>query len=327
MNGTTIRFGNRLLALPVALALLAGCRGGGNAPAGPSGGPVATGGTTEAVGTAARPLTMVFVPSVNSEELAASADQLAKLLETETGYKVKGSVGTSYSAVVEAMGAGHVDIGWLNPFSYVLAHNKYGVEPLLITKRSGSRTYHGVIITRTDSGINALSDLKGKKFAFVDPLSTSGTIYPKLSLMAAGIDPDKDLAQTIFAGGHDKVVIAVYQKQADAGAIYAGKDRDARDRVQGTIPDVLEKTKVIAKTDEIPNDNVSVRKELPADVKTKLKTALQNVMATDAGRRILENYEIDGVESVTDADYDSIRKAALSLNIDLEEAVKPKKKG
>jgi len=315
-----------LLAVPLALLLLAGCRGGGSAPAtstpGQTGAPA---GETQAVGTAERPLAMVFVPSVNSQELQASADELAKLLETETGYKVKGSVGTSYSAVVEAMGTGHVDLGWLNPFSYVLAHNKYGVEPLLITKRSGSRTYHGVIITRTDSGINNLMDLKGKRFAFVDPLSTSGTIYPKLTMMAAGIDPQKDLGQTFFASGHDKVVIAVYQKQADAGAIYGGKDRDARDRVQGTIPDVMEKTKVIAKTDPIPNDNISVRKELPAEVKAKLKTALQKIMATDAGRRILENYEIDGVESVTDADYESIRKAALALNIDLEEAIKPKK--
>ena len=49
--------------------------------------------------------------------------------------QVKGSVGNSYSAVVEAMGAGQVDIGWLNPFSYVLAHNKYGVEPLLIQQK------------------------------------------------------------------------------------------------------------------------------------------------------------------------------------------------
>jgi phosphonate transport system substrate-binding protein len=319
MTGNTRGISGRLLSVSAALLLLAGCRGGGNAPA------TSTPPGVEAVGTAEHPLTMVFVPSVNSQELATSADELAKLLETETGYKVKGSVGTSYSAVVEAMGTGHVDLGWLNPFSYVLAHNKYGVEPLLITKRSGSRTYHGVIITRTDSGINNLMDLKGKKFAYVDPLSTSGTIYPQLAMMAAGIDPKKDLGQTIFAGGHDKVVIAVYQKQADAGAIYGGKDRDARDRVQSTIPDVMEKTKVIAKTDPIPNDNVSVRKELPAEVKTKLKTALQKVMATDAGRRILENYEIDGVESVTDADYESIRKAALALNIDLEEAIKPKK--
>jgi phosphonate transport system substrate-binding protein len=310
-----------LLALLIACLLLAGCRGGTTSP--PSGAPAAGAGT---VGTAERPLSMVFVPSVNSEELATSADELAKLLETETGYKFKGSVGSSYSAVVEAMGAGHVDIGWLNPFSYVLAHGKYGVEPLLITTRDGMRSYHGVIITRKDSGINTLQDLKGKKFAFVDPLSTSGTIYPKLAMMSAGIDPDKELGQTLFAGGHDKVVVAVYQKQVDAGAIYGGADRDARDRVQGTIPDVLEKTKVIAKTDPIPNDNVSIRKELPEEMKAKIKAALVKISASDAGRRILGNYDIDGVQPVTDSDYESLRKAAQSLDINLEEAVQPKKK-
>jgi phosphonate transport system substrate-binding protein len=302
-----------------ASLLLAGCRGGGQTAqsAGPAGG-------SQAMGTAERPISMVFVPSVNAEELAVSADALAKLLEQETGYKVKGSVGTSYNAVVEAMGAGHVDLGWLNPFSYVLAHNKYGVEPLLITTRNGARDYVGVIITRADSGINGLADLKGKRFAFVDPLSTSGTIYPKLAIMAAGIDPQTDLGETIFAGGHDKVVIAVYQKQADAGAIYGGQGNDARRRVVGTIPDVMEKTKIIAETDSIPNDNVSVRKELPEEVKTKLREAMLKIAGTDEGRRILGDYDIDGLAPVTDADYDSIRKAAQALDINLEEAIRPK---
>jgi phosphonate transport system substrate-binding protein len=241
---------------------------------------------------------------------------------------VKGSVGTSYSAVVEAIGAGHVDIGWLNPFSYVLAHSKYGVEPLLITMRNGARTYNGLIITRTDSGINTLKDLKGKTFAFVDPLSTSGTIYPKLLMMANGIDPQKDLKQSIFAGGHDKVVIAVYQKQADAGAIYGGGGgggNDARGRVVATIPDVMEKTKIIGTTDAIPNDNVSVRGELPAEMKTKLREALLKIDATDAGKRLLENYDIDGLAPVQDSEYESLRKAAQALDINLEEAIRPKK--
>jgi phosphonate transport system substrate-binding protein len=298
-----------LLPIAAITLLLAGCRGGG----------------AEAVGTAARPLTMFFVPSVNAEKLAISADELAKLLEKETGYKVKGSVGTSYAAVVEAMGAGHVDMGWLNPFGYVLAHDKYGVEPLLITTRRGSRSYYGVIITRKDSGINSIKDLKGKRFAFVEPLSTSGTIYPQLAMMAAGIDPKKDLGQTIWATTHDKVVIAVYQKQVDAGAIYGGGGSDARARVEGTIPDVMQQTKIIGRTDPIPNDNVSVRKDLPVEVKEKLKTALLKIAKTDQGRRILEEYDIDGLEQVQDSDYDSLRKAAQALDINLEKAVQPKK--
>lgn len=307
------------LAIAAITLLLAGCRGGGSTARrqNPGGSP--------ALGSAARPISMVFVPAVNSEQLAVSADELAKLLEQETGCKVKGSVGTSYSAVVEAMGAGRVDVGWLNPFGYVLAHDKYGVEPLLITTRRGLRSYFGVIITRKDSGINTIKDLKGKRFAFVDALSTSGTIYPQLAMMAAGIDPKKDLGQTIFAMGHDKVVLAVYQKQVDAGAIYGGGGSDARARVVGTIPDVMAQTKVIGHTDPIPNDNVSVRKDLPPDVKARLKAALLKISATDAGRRILESYDIDGLQPVQDSDYNSIRKAAQALNINLEQAIQPKK--
>ena len=104
---------------------------------------------------------------------------MAELLNKETGLHFKTSVATSYAAVIEAMGAGKVDIGWLATFSYVLAKDKYDVELLLIVQRFGSPFYRGQIMVRSDSGINSLKDLKGKSFAFVDPASTSGHLYPK----------------------------------------------------------------------------------------------------------------------------------------------------
>ena len=78
--------------------------------------------------------------------------------------------------------------------------------------------------------------------------------------------------------------------------------------------------------DQIPSDNVSVRQELPAEVKSKLKAALLKIARSDDGRRILENYDIDGLEPVKDSDYDSIRKATEALDINLEQAIQPKKK-
>ena len=79
------------------------------------------------------------------------------------------------------MGAEKVDIGWLAAFSYVLAREKHGVELVLIVIRLGSPFYRGQIMAGVNTGINNLADFKGKTFAFVDPASTSGHLYPKES--------------------------------------------------------------------------------------------------------------------------------------------------
>lgn len=273
-----------------------------------------------ALGTAENPIKMALVPSLDSQKLAENGEKLAQLLEKETGLKFKVSVPPSYTAVVTAMGAGTVDIGWLSPIPYVIAHDRYGVEPILTTVRDHSTKYWSFVITRTDSGINKLTDLKGKTFAYGDPVSTSGSIYPKHLIRTSGYDPETFFAQTIHAGAHDKVVLAVYNKQVDAGAIYGGVTSDAREKVAGTIPDIMQKTRVIAKSATIPNDTVSIRKGLPKDIADKVRNGLLNIAKSDEGRlSVMDLYGIEGFIKAKDADYDSVRKVAEAENIKLEQ--------
>jgi phosphonate transport system substrate-binding protein len=277
------------------------------------------------LGTKQRPIKMAFVPYVNAAELTRTGGRLGEMLAQATGLPFDVDVGSSYRAVIEAMGAGKVDIGWLSPFSYVMAHSRYGVEVILITSQEGATTYRGGILTRAGSPIHRVEDLKGKHFAFVDSLSTSGTIYPKLLMLAHGVDPEKELVKPYFAGGHDKVVLDVYAGRAEAGAIYAGAGdtaSDARDKVVGTAPDVKRKTRIVAYTDPIPNDNVCVRGDLPPALRDKLRQALVDLTRTPEGQRALNDFAgIDGLHPTTDATYDSVRKAVQALNIDLEKAV------
>ncbi|HKX16533.1 MAG TPA: phosphate/phosphite/phosphonate ABC transporter substrate-binding protein [bacterium] len=240
-------------------------------------------------------LVMAFVPSGEARTILESGNRVAQLLEMATGYKFEPFVATSYAGVIEAMGAGRADIGWLNTFSYVLAHQKHGVEVRLVTVRFGLPYYRAEIIAQTSSGINGLPDLRGKRFAFVDPASTSGYLFPVAGLKKAGYDPQKFFGQTIFAGSHNNVVLAVYQGRVDGGAVF----EDARGTVQKSLPDVMQKVKVVWKSDPIPNDTVSFRKELPEDVKAKVTTALLRFSQTPAGLDALKSlYEIEAL-----ADY------------------------
>jgi len=279
-------------------------------------------------------LVMAFVPSGESQTILQTGNQVAHLLEVATGYRFESFVATSYAGVIEAMGAGRADIGWLNSFSYVIAHQKYGVEVRLVTVRFGLPYYRAEIIAQSASGINSLADLKGKRFAFVDPASTSGYLFPLAGLKKAGYDPAKFFGQTVFAGSHNNVVLAVYQGRADAGAVF----EDARASVQKTLPDVMQKLKVIWKSDPIPNDTVSFRKDLPADVKDRVSTALLRFSQDPVGLEALKSlYEIEALAdyqllvtkykvtaSSLDAFYDPVRDVARYAGINLEDLIKPR---
>lgn len=265
------------------------------------------------LGSAENPLRMMFVPSGDAQMILKGGEEIARLLHKTTGLNFKTSVATSYAAVIEAMGADKVDIGWLATFSYVLAHDKYGVELLLVVQRFGSPFYRGQIMVRADSGIQDISGLKNKRFAFVDPASTSGHLYPKTLLLSQGVDPESFFKKSVFAGSHNAVVLSIYKGEVDGGAAYDG----SRSAVAKTYPDVFDKVKVIAYTKEIPNDTVSVRKKLPEELKLKIREGLKKISLTPEGSKVLK--KLYGISGFTDLDglFDPVREAGRLLNLNL----------
>lgn len=320
-----------LITVVLSVGILAGC-------------------TEPEVGSKKRPFSMYFVPSVDAQKITAGAEELGKYLEKsvsqklyrkDDGFYVKTAVPASYIAVVEAFGTDKADFAVFNTFSYILTKDikKYPIEAVLtISRNNGEKTYKSQIITRADSGINSLEDLKGKKFAYSDPSSTSGYFLPKLLFEEKHIP----LGETVFAQKHDNVVTMVYQKQVDAGATFYsppiekevdGKKvteiRDARSRVLTQFPDVGEKVKIIGFSEEIPNEPWVIRSNLfkeqkkGDDVKRAVVEALVEFSKTENGAKILKDlYDMEGLLPVNDSEYSKIRKVIVDSGVNLEEKLK-----
>jgi phosphonate transport system substrate-binding protein len=267
------------------------------------------------LGTEKNPIVMSFVPSGDTQEIIASGEELATMINEKTGLTIESNVGTDFAAVREAMGAGKAHIGWLNTFNYVLANEKFGVDVGLVTVRFGSNSYNGQVIVRADSGINSLEDLKGKTMCWVDPNSTSGYIIPRIMLAANGVDPDNDFAKTVEAGSHNNVVTQVYNGDCDAGATYV----DARSSIEEEFADVNEKVIVLATTTDIPNDSVSFSKDFPAEEREQIVNALVEISSTEEGKEALNNlYNIEGLQKAEDTFYDAFRADLSKAGIDIE---------
>lgn len=262
-------------------------------------------------------LVLGFVPSVEAEKIPEKVGPIADFLSQELGIPVEHFTSQTYVGLIEAMGAGKVDIGFLNPLGYVLAKDVHDVYLLLQSVRRGATSYRSQIVVRADSGIDSLDDLKGKRFGFGDPGSTSSYLFPAAHMRLKGIDFEKDFSEVKYLGGHDKVIIAVYNGDVDAGATFD----DARTRVKETYPDVMEKVKVLEYTGDIPNDTVSVRKGLDPELVARIKAALTKFAETEEGKKALfDLYQIDGFADAEgkDANFDIIRDTAKAMGLDIQ---------
>lgn len=211
-------------------------------------------------------MTFGVTPYLSEEEMHASFDPILSELSRHMGERVNLYIAKDYSDLSEKMKAGLVDIGAFSPFVYVEAVEKASVRLFATHCVDGKSTYKGMIIAKKDNVIKDMSDLSGKVFAFVDPKSASGFIYPRAMIVKRGYDPDVFFRKTIFAGTHDRVINAVSNGSADAGATFDGALKLSVEK--GLSMDQLT---VLWESEPIPYDAYTVRNTLPEAVFTKIR--------------------------------------------------------
>ncbi|SDB99949.1 phosphonate transport system substrate-binding protein [Terribacillus halophilus] len=269
-------------------------------------------------------LRVQFVPSQNAETLEAKAKPLEGLLEEELDIPVEVSVSTNYNTIVEAMSSGQVDVGFLPPTAYVLAHEKDAADVILQSQRygvnpeDGSPTdelvdyYLAQFVVKADSDINSLEDLEGKSIAVQDVTSSAGYVWPAGALDEAGLDIQQDLTPTIVKG-HDAGIISVLNGDTDAAVTF----QDARNTVSGDYPTVFEDTKVIATTEKIPNDTIAVTPEINDEWKEKITDAFINIGKDPEGLEIIRDvYTHEGYVKSDDSNFEVVREYAEKYGLE-----------
>lgn len=262
--------------------------------------------------TAQTALTVGLIPSEDSRAMIANSQAMMDMLSKALGMPVKPFVAADYNGVIEALRSKRLDVAYLGPFSYVLGTTVADIEAFAVaeTKKAGRTFYHSKIITHKDSGIKTVRDLKGRNFAFVDPSSTSGHLFPKAGLMKAGFDTDKEFGRVIFSGSHDASAIAVQNKKVDAAAI---ADRILDQAIAKGLAKA-EDLVTVWSSDPIPESPTVWRRDLSPDLKRRIQAAfleVKDIPWSDQGL-------LNGFKPTNDAAYNVIRDTAKLLNLDLK---------
>jgi phosphonate transport system substrate-binding protein len=257
-------------------------------------------------------------PYDTAPRLVPIYEKVGQMIGEKLGCKVEVYVATSYNAEIEAMRSGKLEIGEFGPLGYVLAHQVAKAEAVAAFGGADGKpqTYWASIVTFPDSGIKTVAEIKDHSFAFSDPASTSGHLFPAYGLRKAGIDPDKDI-RAVYAGSHTASFEALYNHKVEAGELNSAQLESAIQRGHYKDGDMV----FLWKSEPIPTDPFSVRGDLPEAFKKKLVDILQHLDLSTldpADLKIMGGTGITQLVPQRDDAYNGIRDLVKTLNIDLE---------
>ena len=246
------------------------------------------------------------------EKNDATYRPLAQYLSVKLKRPVELRTVDSWEGLAKSLANGETDMALMGPWGYVLANNEAGAQAVSTILYDDKPEYFAIIVTHPQSGINNISDLRGKSFAFGDKGSTSGYLIPRYFFMTQGIVPEKYFKKVLYTK-HQAIETQVAQGVLDAGADY-NRNRNAMIE-QGLIK--AEQSKIIWQSEPLPNDAFAVSGKLFADkafVK-QLQEALESVGTALKTTPALLPAHYTGFVTRDNSFYKPIRDAGLATGV------------
>lgn len=250
------------------------------------------------------PVLRVGLTAVTLQKELELNQKLIRLIGEKMNIKTEIIYTKSYIEMSDLLKKDMVDIAYVCGLPYVIDHDTFGLELLAAPVFMGKPLYQSYLIVPADSTAKSMKDLEGKTFAFSDPLSNSGMLFPFFKLRSMGQTPESFFKKHFFSYGHANSIEAVAVKLADGASV----DSYVYETMKIARPEITEKTRVIDKSDYMPITPLVMRPTLPANFKSKLKKVIYSLNTHPEGKEVLKSLYIDRFVKIKDTDYNSIRK-------------------
>ncbi len=253
----------------------------------------------------------VISPTGTLENYSALVDYLEKKL----GRPVELVQRRTYAETNELIRRGEVDVAFVCTNAYVLGHDTFGMQLLVAPVVDGETTYYSLLVVPAESSARSMADLRGKVFAFTDPLSTTGRLYPTKLVEQLGETPESFFARTFYTYSHDDAMRAVAEGVADGAAV----DSLVYDFAVERDPALGERLKVIHRSPPFGIPPVVVGPAVRPQVRAELEEILLRMHEDPEGLAALQALDVDRFVLIDDQSYQSVRE----LGVGLEEADGP----
>jgi len=205
----------------------------------------------------------------------------------------------NYEEFDKKLYSGRFDFAMPNSYQTVLSL-KHGYR--VFGKMGDDGNFRGIILVRKDSGIRAVSDLKGKKVAYPAPTALAATMMPQYYLHTHGIDVNRDI-ENLYVGSQESSIMNVLRGHAAAGATWPLPWLT----FSAEHPAEANQLEVKWQTETLPNNGWVVRQDVPPALASQFATALFGLNDSAQGRKMLARLPISRFEPASDATYAPVR--------------------
>ena len=251
----------------------------------------------------AQPLRIAVAAVLSPEGTVESYAELAEYLGEQLGRPAQLVQRRTYAEVNDLVAANKVDLAFVCTSAYVAGHDESIMDLLVVPEIDGETVYRSAIIVPASSAATSLEDLKGASFAFTDPISNTGRVYPTFALLQMGESPDQFFSETTFTYGHDRSVEAVAARVVDGAAV----DELVLNNMLASDPGLADRIRVVGLSPDFGIPPVVVPSGSPASVRAVFMDLLMGLEDAPEGPRILADLGVDRFVMGTDDAYDSVR--------------------
>jgi len=259
-------------------------------------------------------LRVAMAAVISPKETLRTYNQLLDYLGAKLGRPVLLVQRATYAEINELLRSGNADLAFVCSEAYVRGNRDFGMEMLVAPQVRGEALYRSYIIVPLDSTAQEVADLRGRTFAFTDPLSNSGHLAPTYLLWQMGTTPEAFFSKYVFTYSHDNSIKAVAEKLVDAAAV----DSLVYDYSIARDPRYRGKTRVIWKSPPYGSPPVVVHPALDPELKSRLRDLFLKMNEDAEGRAVLSDLMIDRFVIPDDRAYEAIREMDSKLRLQSE---------
>jgi phosphonate transport system substrate-binding protein len=215
----------------------------------------------------------------------------------------------TYQEINNMLRDGDLDAAFICSGAYVRLKQEMDISLIAVPVIDGRPFYRSYIIVHRDSPIQVFGDLRDRRFAFTDPLSNTGSLYPTYRLSRMEWTPERFFGHLIYTHSHDHSIQAVAQGIVDGAAV----DGLVYDYLSRTDPGLVAGVKVIERSESFGAPPIVAAPHLPAEAQASIQSNILHMADDSAGAAILRRLRIDRFVAGDDRDYDGIRKMLNSV--------------
>lgn len=250
------------------------------------------------------PLRVAVAAVISPEGTVQSYTPLLAYLEEKLNRPIELVQRRTYLEVNDLIEHGEVDVAFVCTSAYVEGHSIFGMELLVVPQVEGETTYNSVLIVPISSNAESMIDLRRKVFAFTDPISLSGRVYPTFLVHQLGFVPEKFFSRTFFTYSHDEAVRAVANGLADGAAV----DSLVYEFAISRDPSLLKKVRVIHRSPDFGIPPVVVSPFTRPQVKAELQSLFLEMSNDPKAMDALSSIGVERFVINDDSSYDGVRE-------------------